>query len=109
MVSGTHERSGFARLLATDGPTVFGTWVKLATLETVELLGHAGFDFVEIVAVEGLRRCSSAPETCRCRADSLRRTPTTTRSSRGFRFVMVSNDTTMFGTAARALRLAIQG
>ena len=49
MVSGTHERSGFARLLATDGPTDFGTWVKLATLETVELLGHA-----ETVALEGL-------------------------------------------------------
>ena len=54
MVSGMHERGGFARLLATDGPTVFGTWVKLATLETVELLGHAGFDFIEIVALEGL-------------------------------------------------------
>jgi len=43
-----HERGGFARLLATDGPTVFGTWVKLATLETVELLGHAGFDFIVV-------------------------------------------------------------
>jgi len=25
-----------------------GTWVKIPSLETVELLGHAGFDFVVI-------------------------------------------------------------
>ncbi len=42
------ERGTFARRLASDGPTVFGTWVKLATIETVELLGHAGFDFVVV-------------------------------------------------------------
>ena len=42
------ERGRFARRLASGGPTVFGTWVKLPTLETVELLGHAGFDFVVI-------------------------------------------------------------
>lgn len=27
---------------------MFGTWVKLPTLETVELLGHAGFDFIVV-------------------------------------------------------------
>jgi 2-dehydro-3-deoxyglucarate aldolase/4-hydroxy-2-oxoheptanedioate aldolase len=27
---------------------IIGTWVKIPTLETVELLGHAGFDFVVI-------------------------------------------------------------
>jgi len=42
------ERGGFARQLAGDGPTVFGTWVKLPTLETVELLGLAGFDFIVV-------------------------------------------------------------
>jgi 2-keto-3-deoxy-L-rhamnonate aldolase RhmA len=42
------ERGTFARRLAGDGPTVFGTWVKLPTLETVELLGHAGFDFIVV-------------------------------------------------------------
>jgi 2-dehydro-3-deoxyglucarate aldolase/4-hydroxy-2-oxoheptanedioate aldolase len=43
-----HEPGVFARRLASDGPTVFGTWVKLPTLETVELLGHAGFDFIVV-------------------------------------------------------------
>jgi 2-dehydro-3-deoxyglucarate aldolase/4-hydroxy-2-oxoheptanedioate aldolase len=43
-----HERGRFAKRLAGDGPTVFGTWVKLPTLETVELLGHAGFDFIVV-------------------------------------------------------------
>ena len=38
----------FARRLGGDGPTVFGTWVKLPTIETVELLGHAGFDFIVV-------------------------------------------------------------
>ena len=38
----------FARRLAANGPTLFGTWVKLATLETVELLGHAGFDYIVV-------------------------------------------------------------
>jgi 2-dehydro-3-deoxyglucarate aldolase/4-hydroxy-2-oxoheptanedioate aldolase len=48
MVSVMHEPGSFARRLANDGPTVFGTWVKLPTLETVELLGHAGFDFIVV-------------------------------------------------------------
>ena len=43
-----YERGSFARRLASDGPTAFGTWVKLPTLETVELLGHAGFDFIVV-------------------------------------------------------------
>jgi 2-keto-3-deoxy-L-rhamnonate aldolase RhmA len=43
-----HERGRFAKQLASDEPTVFGTWVKLPTLETVELLGHAGFDFIVV-------------------------------------------------------------
>ena len=43
-----YERGSFARRLAGVGPTVFGTWVKLPTLETVELLGHAGFDFIVV-------------------------------------------------------------
>jgi 2-dehydro-3-deoxyglucarate aldolase/4-hydroxy-2-oxoheptanedioate aldolase len=42
------ERGSFARRLAAGGPTVFGTWVKLPTIETVELLGHAGFDFIVV-------------------------------------------------------------
>ena len=42
------ERGSFARRLGSGGPTVFGTWVKLPTLETVELLGHAGFDFIVV-------------------------------------------------------------
>lgn len=43
-----YERDAFAQRLASGGPTVFGTWVKLPTLETVELLGHAGFDFIVV-------------------------------------------------------------
>jgi 2-keto-3-deoxy-L-rhamnonate aldolase RhmA len=43
-----HERGAFARRLASGGTTVFGTWVKLPTLETVELLAHAGFDFIVV-------------------------------------------------------------
>ena len=43
-----YERGSFARRLAGDGPTVFGTWVKLPTIETVELLGHAGFDYIVV-------------------------------------------------------------
>ena len=42
------ERGSFARRLAGEGPAVFGTWVKLPTIETVELLGHAGFDFIVV-------------------------------------------------------------
>ena len=43
-----YERGAFAQQLASEGPTVFGTWVKLPTLETVELLGLAGFDFIVV-------------------------------------------------------------
>ncbi len=43
-----YDRGSFARRLAGGGPTVFGTWVKLPTIETVELLGHAGFDFIVV-------------------------------------------------------------
>jgi 2-dehydro-3-deoxyglucarate aldolase/4-hydroxy-2-oxoheptanedioate aldolase len=43
-----YERGSFAQRLADGGPTVFGTWVKLPTIETVELLGHAGFDFIVV-------------------------------------------------------------
>ena len=43
-----YERGDFSRRLAGDGPTVFGTWVKLPTIETVELLGLAGFDFIVV-------------------------------------------------------------
>jgi 2-keto-3-deoxy-L-rhamnonate aldolase RhmA len=43
-----YERGSFARRLAGVGPTVFGTWVKLPTIETVELLGHAGFDYIVV-------------------------------------------------------------
>jgi hypothetical protein len=32
-----YERGSFARRLAGVGPTVFSTWVKLPTIETVEL------------------------------------------------------------------------
>ena len=46
------ERGSFARRLRCDGPTVFGTWVKLPTIETVELLGHAGLDFIVVDTVE---------------------------------------------------------
>jgi 2-dehydro-3-deoxyglucarate aldolase/4-hydroxy-2-oxoheptanedioate aldolase len=43
-----YERGSFARRLGSDGPTLFGTWVKLPTIETVELLGHAGFDYIVV-------------------------------------------------------------
>ena len=43
-----NQRGTFAKQLASGGPTLFGTWVKLPTLETVELLGHAGFDYVVV-------------------------------------------------------------
>jgi 2-dehydro-3-deoxyglucarate aldolase/4-hydroxy-2-oxoheptanedioate aldolase len=42
------ERGSFARRLAGAGPTLYGTWVKLPTIETVELLGHAGFDYIVV-------------------------------------------------------------
>lgn len=34
--------------LRGPGPATFGTWVKLPALETLELLAHAGFEFVVI-------------------------------------------------------------
>lgn len=34
--------------LGTPGAPTFGTWVKLPTFETLELLAHAGLDFVVI-------------------------------------------------------------
>lgn len=34
--------------LGTPGSPTFGTWVKLPTLETIEMLAHAGIDFVVI-------------------------------------------------------------
>jgi 2-dehydro-3-deoxyglucarate aldolase/4-hydroxy-2-oxoheptanedioate aldolase len=43
-----YEPGSFARRLAGVGPTLFGTWVKLPTIETVELLGHAGFDYIVV-------------------------------------------------------------
>lgn len=43
-----YERGSFARRLSGVGPTIFGTWAKLPTIETVELLGHAGFDFIVV-------------------------------------------------------------
>jgi 2-dehydro-3-deoxyglucarate aldolase/4-hydroxy-2-oxoheptanedioate aldolase len=42
------RRIRFAERLSQDGPTVFGTWVKIPALETVELLGEVGFDYVVI-------------------------------------------------------------
>jgi len=41
-------RSGFARRLASADRCLFGTWVKIPALETVEILADAGFDFVVI-------------------------------------------------------------
>lgn len=38
----------FAERLASGGPAVYGTWVKLPTIETVELLAHAAFDFIVV-------------------------------------------------------------
>ena len=43
-----HHAGKFAERMASDGPTLFGTWVKLSTLETVEILGHAGFDYIVV-------------------------------------------------------------
>ena len=39
---------GFMDRARSAGRGLLGTWVKIASLETVELLGHAGFDFVVI-------------------------------------------------------------
>lgn len=38
----------FLQRLQEPGACLFGTWIKLETLETLELLAHAGFDFVVI-------------------------------------------------------------
>nr|WP_166179962.1 aldolase/citrate lyase family protein [Altererythrobacter segetis] len=40
--------SVISRVRAADGRGLLGTWVKIPSLETVQLLGHAGFDFVVI-------------------------------------------------------------
>ena len=40
--------TGFARALREADRTLVGTWVKIPSLETVEILGLAGFDFVVI-------------------------------------------------------------
>jgi len=34
--------------LREPGETAFGTWVKLPSMEVVELLGRAGFDFIVV-------------------------------------------------------------
>ena len=39
---------GFMTRYAAAGRGLIGTWVKIPSLETVELLAHAGFDFVVI-------------------------------------------------------------
>lgn len=39
---------GFGTLAQAPERGLLGTWVKIPSLETVELLGHAGFDFVVI-------------------------------------------------------------
>lgn len=39
--------------LNVTGASLLGTWVKLSTLETMEMLGHAGFDFVVIDSEHG--------------------------------------------------------
>lgn len=39
--------------LNVAGASLLGTWVKLSTLETMEMLGHAGFDFVVIDTEHG--------------------------------------------------------
>ncbi len=38
--------SGFVQRLRTSERCLFGTWVKLASHETLEMLAHAGFDYV---------------------------------------------------------------
>ncbi len=37
---------GFMNRVRSAGGGLLGTWVKIPALETVEMLGHAGFDFV---------------------------------------------------------------
>lgn len=48
MVTTRNEGRGFARRLAEADRCQFGTWVKLPTLETVEMIADAGFDFIVI-------------------------------------------------------------
>jgi 2-dehydro-3-deoxyglucarate aldolase/4-hydroxy-2-oxoheptanedioate aldolase len=38
----------FAVRLATTEQTLFGTWVKIPALETVEMLAYAGFDYIVV-------------------------------------------------------------
>lgn len=38
----------FAARLVAGGPTLFGTWAKVPALETVELIAHAGWDFLVV-------------------------------------------------------------
>jgi 2-dehydro-3-deoxyglucarate aldolase/4-hydroxy-2-oxoheptanedioate aldolase len=40
--------SVISRVRAAGGKGLLGTWVKIPSFETVQLLGHAGFDFVVI-------------------------------------------------------------
>jgi 2-keto-3-deoxy-L-rhamnonate aldolase RhmA len=40
--------TSFRDLLGSLGRTALGTWVKLPTVDSVELLAHAGFDFLVI-------------------------------------------------------------
>ncbi|MCE3555982.1 aldolase/citrate lyase family protein [Pseudonocardia sp. RS11V-5] len=40
--------TSFHELLASLDRTAFGTWVKLPTVDSVELLAHAGFDFLVV-------------------------------------------------------------
>lgn len=42
------RRVPLAHRLRGDGPTLFGTWVKIPALETVELLAEVGFDYVVV-------------------------------------------------------------
>ena len=39
---------GFMNRVQSAGRGLLGTWVKIPSFETVELLAHAGFDFVVI-------------------------------------------------------------
>lgn len=42
------DRPGFARRLRESSECLWGTWVKLPSLETVEMIAMAGFDFIII-------------------------------------------------------------
>ena len=41
--------AGFMDRLNGSDRGLVGTWAKIPSLETIELLGHAGFDFVDYV------------------------------------------------------------